>query len=233
MNRVLTARIEAANAVVKRRGRGHFARSFVRYSGAFCEPFCRPPCLYPMNVHATDHEARLISAKRGDPHALNWLIRQHRQGVYRYGLSVCRTTEDTEDAVQETLWAATRAMQHFRGSASTVVSWLFTIVRRECLRLLEQRRRAPQGFSAGEELADDALDPWSRLAEQERLDLLASALSQLDDTHREVILLRDIQELTTPEAAARLGISIDALKSRLHRARASLRERVIARVGSR
>ena len=180
-------------------------------------------------MHAADPEATLISAKHGDPHALNSFVRQHRQGVYRYGLSVCRTTEDTEDAVQEALWVATRALHQFRGSASSVVSWMFTIVRRECLRLLERRRRSPLELSSAEELAADGQDPWSRLAEHEQAELLACALGELDDTHREVILLRDIQELSAPEAAARLDISVDALKSRLHRARVNLRERVAAR----
>jgi RNA polymerase sigma-70 factor (ECF subfamily) len=59
-----------------------------------------------------------------------------------------------------------------------------------------------------------------------RTALLAEALAALDPLQREVVLLRDIQEKSAPEAAAALGISIDALKSRLHRARVSLRERV-------
>ena len=77
----------------------------------------------------------LTAAQSGDARALGELVAKHRHGVYRYGLQVCRTTEDAEDAVQETLWAATRAIKAFRGSASSIVSWMFTIVRRECLRM--------------------------------------------------------------------------------------------------
>ena len=88
-------------------------------------------------------DADLTAAQAGDLAALDRLITAHRQGVYRYGLHVCRTTEDAEDAVQETLWAATRALRTFRGTASSIASWLFTIVRRECLRLLEGHRKAP------------------------------------------------------------------------------------------
>jgi len=107
---------------------------------------------------------------------------------------------------------------------------MFTIVRRECLRLIERRREAPipQGTSE-DDLADDELDPMDALAERRRADLLAAALMELDPIHREVVLLRDIEELSAPEAAARLGISVDALKSRLHRARVELRERVLTR----
>jgi RNA polymerase sigma-70 factor (ECF subfamily) len=61
-----------------------------------------------------------------------------------------------------------------------------------------------------------------------RTELLAEALGALDPIHREVLLLRDIQEQSAPQAAARLGISVDALKSRLHRARVNLRDYVRA-----
>ena len=173
----------------------------------------------------------LAAAQAGDVSALNQLVGNYRQGVYRYGLHVCRTTEDAEDAVQETLWAATRAIRTFRGTASAIASWLFTIVRRECLRLLERQRRDPGALDAAEEaLLAEVVDPADALALRRRIALLAAALADLDPLHREVILLRDIQERTAPEAAAELGISIDALKSRLHRARVNLRDHMRARV---
>jgi RNA polymerase sigma-70 factor, ECF subfamily len=172
----------------------------------------------------------LAAAQAGDLAALDRLITTYRQGVYRYGLHVCRTTEDAEDAVQETLWAATRAIRTFRGTASSIASWLFTIVRRECLRLIEGRRRAPAPLDGGEDvLAAGVIDPEDAVALRQRVELLAGALSDLDPLHREVILLRDIRELSAPEAAAELGISIDALKSRLHRARVNLRDHVARR----
>lgn len=177
-----------------------------------------------------EQQALLDAAQAGDISALNRLVGAHRQGVYRYGLHVCRTTEDAEDAVQETLWAATRAIRTFRGTAASIASWFFTIVRRECLRLLEGKRRRPTSLDGAEdELIAEVVDPEDALAVRRRVELLASALADLDPIHREVILLRDIQELSAPEAAAQLGISIDALKSRLHRARVHLREHVLRR----
>lgn len=179
-------------------------------------------------------DAVLLAAQSGDVSALNRLVAAHRQGVYRYGLHVCRTTEDAEDAVQEALWAATRAIRTFRGTASSVASWLFTIVRRECLRLLERHQRAPTTLDGGEDdLLAEVVDPADAVAVRERVDLLAAALADLDPLHREVILLRDIRELSAPEAATQLGISVDALKSRLHRARVSLREHVQRRAAER
>lgn len=169
-------------------------------------------------------EAVLEAARAGDRSALDQLVLTHRNGVYRYGLQVCRTTEDAEDAVQETLWAATRALKTFRGTATSIASWLFTIVRRECLRLLEGHRRDPVMLEEDLEVFGGDDDPERVLEAQRRAELLSAALSELEPLHREVILLRDIQELSAPEAAAQLGISIDALKSRLHRARVNLRD---------
>lgn len=171
-------------------------------------------------------EALLSAAQAGDVAALNELVAMHRRGVYRFGLQVCRTTEDAEDAVQETLWAATRAIKTFRGTATSIASWLFTIVRRECLRLIERRQHAPL---EDDDFADDAAHPEDALLAQRRAALLANALAALEPQHREVLLLRDIRELGAPEAAAALGISVDALKSRLHRARVSLRDHVLGR----
>jgi RNA polymerase sigma-70 factor (ECF subfamily) len=172
-------------------------------------------------------DALLRDAQAGDSTALHQLLLAHRNGVYRYGLQVCRTTEDAEDAVQETLWAATRAIRAFRGTAETVTRWLFTIVRNECYRRLEGHRYAPAPLDSASGLADEGAAPDDQLEVRRRARRLVEALEALDPLHREAILLRDIQELTAPEAAERLGISIDALKSRLHRARASLRDHVL------
>lgn len=180
-------------------------------------------------AQTTSEDQLLAAAQSGDVAALGELLRTHRHGVYRYGLQVCRTTEDAEDALQETLWAATRAIKTFRGAASSIVSWMFTIIRRECYRLIDRHHEAPVPLGAAEdEVSAAAPDPDDTLAGKRRAELLAMALRELDPVHREVVLLRDIEELSAPEAAARLGISVDALKSRLHRARVKLRDHVLA-----
>jgi RNA polymerase sigma-70 factor (ECF subfamily) len=179
---------------------------------------------------ADAEEQLLLAAQAGDRAALERLLFRHRHGVYRYGLKVCRTTEDAEDAVQETLFAATRAIKAVRGGAGALTSWLFTIVRRECARLFE-RWRPGQRVEADVEVVDAldvALSVEDEVLARRRSELIACALAALDPIDREVLLLRDIQELTAPEAADRLGVSVDALKSRLHRARQRLREHVLA-----
>jgi RNA polymerase sigma-70 factor (ECF subfamily) len=174
-----------------------------------------------MAVNATD-PALLQAAQKGDPFALEALLAAHREIVFRYGLRFCRTTEDAEDAVQETLWAAARSIGKFRRAAA-ITTWLFAIVRNTCHRLVRQHR--------GEEDLADVLpsipDPRGLIEDQvaaEQIErILATAIAHLDADHREVILLRDVEGFTAPEAASQLSISVRALKSRLHRARSELR----------
>jgi RNA polymerase sigma-70 factor (ECF subfamily) len=176
-----------------------------------------------MAMTAPSPDDDLVAAQSGDISALTRLVQARRQGVYRYGLQVCRTTEDAEDALQEAIWAATKAIRTFRGTASALTSWMFTIIRRECYRLVDRHREIPQPDEALVAHAVEG-DLEDEFAARRRAEMLASALMALDPVHREVILLRDIEELSAPEAAARLGISVSALKSRLHRARVSLRD---------
>ena len=166
----------------------------------------------------------LDRAQAGDPVALDQLLARHRKTVFRYGLRVCRSTEDAEDAVQETLWPATRFIRTFPRSAA-LTTWLFTIVRNKRHRLL--RDAHPH-----EDLADLFPEMTERSSVEEQVAareiqrILANALSRLEPGHREVILLRDVEGFTAPEAADRLGLTVQALKSRLHRARAQLRREV-------
>jgi RNA polymerase sigma-70 factor (ECF subfamily) len=169
----------------------------------------------------------LAAAQGGDRKALEGLLSLHRKTVFRYGLRYCGSTEDTEDAVQETLWAAARAIGSFRRAAA-ITTWLFTIVRNKCHRLMFHKHRDADLADLLPSLPDT---PAAASAEDDAVTrqiqrILAAALAGLEPGHREVILLRDVEGLTAPEAAARLGITVQALKSRLHRARAELRAEV-------
>jgi RNA polymerase sigma-70 factor, ECF subfamily len=170
-----------------------------------------------------DSDHLLTAAQQGDRRALETLLAAHRQTVFRYGLRFCKTSEDAEDAVQETLWAATRSIASFRRAAA-VTTWLFAIVRNKCHRLTHRQDADPDLADLLPLIPDSADSPETQIAIQQVQHLLASALSQLEPTQREVILLRDVEGMTAPEAAHRLKISVQALKSRLHRARAQLRE---------
>jgi RNA polymerase sigma-70 factor, ECF subfamily len=177
-----------------------------------------------MRIAGTD-TALLSAAQQGDPDALEALLVAHREVVFRYGLRYCRTTEDAEDAVQETLWAAARSIRKFRRTAA-VTSWLFAIVRNTCHRFLRQHRGEQDLADVLPTLADPGDLVENQVAAQQVEAILAVAISKLDADHREVILLRDVEGFTAPEAAVRLSISVRALKSRLHRARSELRASV-------
>ncbi|UJR82945.1 RNA polymerase sigma factor [Sandaracinus amylolyticus] len=175
-----------------------------------------------------DDSDRLVSAAQdGDARALEQLLATHRETVFRYGLRFCRSTEDAEDAVQETLWAASRSLSTFRRGAA-ITTWLFTIVRNNCHRLWWKHRHEETDLA-------DAFPQWTeRTAEDEVTSaevrrILARALARLEPAHREILLLRDVEGLTAPEAAERLSITIDAVKSRLHRAREALRGEIATR----
>src|SRR3954471_3892327 len=104
-------------------------------------PFVAFVCLMTWMAR-TEPERLLSAAQRGDRAALEALLAQHRKTVFRYGLRYCASTEDTEDAVQQTLWAAARAIGNFRRAAA-VTTWLFTIVRNKCHRLLSHQHSEP------------------------------------------------------------------------------------------
>jgi RNA polymerase sigma-70 factor (ECF subfamily) len=164
----------------------------------------------------------LAAAQHGDRDALERLLGEHRKTVFRYGLRYCRSTEDTEDAVQETLWAAARAIGSFRRAAA-VTTWLFTIVRNKCHRLLFHKHREEDLADLLPDVPDASRSVEDEAATRQIREILAGALARLEANHREVILLRDVEGLTAPEAAAQLGLTVQALKSRLHRAREQLR----------
>jgi len=181
-------------------------------------------------AHA-DSERLLGAAQRGDRAALEALLAQHRKTVFRYGLRYCGSTENAEDAVQETLWAAARAIGNFRRAAA-VTTWLFTIVRNKCHRLLFHKHDEADLADLLPRIPDAGRTPEDETAARQIQHILAEALARLEPGHREVILLRDVEGLTAPEAADRLGLTVQALKSRLHRARAELRAGVRRRASA-
>jgi RNA polymerase sigma factor (sigma-70 family) len=151
----------------------------------------------------------------GDQSALLGLLKASRPDIRRYAQATCRAA-DVEDAVQETLWLLYRRIGTLR-AISAFSAWSFAIVRRECLRL-GRATGVVQDHSPAKERelltqSDDAL----------RLDL-ANALQSLPEHYRTVVIMRDLEERTVDEIANALGLTREAVKGRLHRARMLLRE---------
>ncbi len=159
----------------------------------------------------------VLAARRGEPGAIDALLSAARPDVRRVARRVCRGPEDAEDAVQQALWTLQRRVGTVR-VASSVAAWLFRVVERECRRLL--------GLSRPTVPLDPALSaaPVPMALRQD----LARAIESLPEPYRAALILRDVEELTAPEAADVLAITPEALKSRLHRARAMVRERLAA-----
>lgn len=139
--------------------------------------------------------------------------------IRRFARRTCSTTEDVEDAVQFTLWQLHRKIGTLK-TISSFTSWLFRIIERECYRLFKVRQ------SKNIEARAD-IDKLS--ASSSEIDLkidLTNAIISLPLIYRQVLILRDIQEYSTPEVAEKLGITVEAVKSRLHRARLMVKEKI-------
>ena len=167
-------------------------------------------------------EPQLVEAAcGGDAAAVEKLLVVCQPDLRRFARRACSSGDDAEDAVQIALWQLYRKIGALR-IAATFASWLFRIIERECYRLFHARAKL-QALDAS---LDDVLRQ-EPLPLALRKDLIA-AIARLPEPYRKILILRDIDELTAPEAADQLGISIDAAKSRLHRARALVRDNLLA-----
>jgi RNA polymerase sigma-70 factor (ECF subfamily) len=179
---------------------------------------------------ATDDEL-LAAARNGDTAALEALLVRYQPHLYRFGFRMCGNAEDAGDVAQESLIAMARSLRDFRGDAS-VASWLYTIARRLCIKKRRRSRFAPAREDsldigdnrAARDVTDPSPTPEQMAANQELGSALARAIDALDPPQREVLVLRDVEGLSAREVARVLGISLDAVKSRLHRARIAVRE---------
>jgi RNA polymerase sigma-70 factor (ECF subfamily) len=178
-----------------------------------------------------DGERALVDAARGgDRAALEQLLEEVQPRVYSFGMKMCGDREDAREVLQETLIAVARSVRDFRG-ASSLSTWLYTIARSFCIKR-RRRPRPEEPLDLPDQIADPNVDPEGAAAKQEVEKLLLAELGELDARYREVLVLRDGEGLTAPETAEVLGISVEAVKSRLHRARLQVRDRLMARLGA-
>lgn len=163
-----------------------------------------------------DRTDLIHAAQTGDPAAIAGLLALCQADARRYAHRHCQAS-DVDDAVQESLLVISRKVRGLKAAAA-FSSWLFTVIKRECLRLQRAMFR--------HDPLDDDVAEWqlaSRTDDALRLDL-THALESLPAHYLEVVLLRDFEELTIAEIAGRLGEPSGAIKSRLHRARTLVRE---------
>lgn len=182
-------------------------------------------------AHSAPDAELLTRARAGDKIALTTLLERHQAQVYRFGMKMCRDPEDAQDVLQETLLTMARGVRDFRG-ASSISTWLYTIARSFCIKKRRRSKFAPEETSfeaaptSAGNVADPAQHPDEALATKQVEQALEQAIHALDPAQREVLILRDVEGLSAPEVAEVLGVTVQAVKSRLHRARVAVRDRV-------
>jgi len=174
---------------------------------------------------ATDAELLRRSAG-GDASAFEQFVRRHEAAAMRLLLASATTPADAEDALQEAFLAAWRAAGAFAGTGSAR-AWILTIARNALHRRYRRRAGEPADLISldrlGAEAGWGAVDAPDQLVERlEDREILERALARLEQADREVLVLRDLEELGGEETARLLGVSVGAMKSRLHRARLRL-----------
>ena len=180
-------------------------------------------------------EKELIDRLRaGDGAAYEELVRAHGGRMLAVARRMLRTDEDARDAVQEAFLSAFKSIDGFEGS-SRVSTWLHRIVVNAALMKLRTKRRKPEqsiedllpAFLEDGHMAAPA-SPWREVGpdpveQREVSQLVRDSIEKLPEAYRNVLLLRDIEDLDTEETARIMGISPGAVKTRLHRARQALR----------
>ncbi|MGD8627515.1 MAG: sigma-70 family RNA polymerase sigma factor [bacterium] len=182
----------------------------------------------------TDEELVRL-AKGGDTAAFGKLMERYQNKIYRLGRRMTETDEDAEDVLQEAFIKAFKSLGRFR-EKSKFSTWLYRITVNQALMKLRKKKLdavsldepvATEEGSVQRDIEDDTLDPLDKLIETESLETLDMAIADLPPGYRAVFVLRHVEELSTEETARILKISVPAVKSRLHRTRAALKEKLI------
>jgi RNA polymerase sigma-70 factor (ECF subfamily) len=170
------------------------------------------------------NDALIERAQRGDADAMHAVLEEVAPAVHRFGLRMCRSAADADDVLQDTLLSVTTHLADFEGRSS-LTSWVFMLARTACARRRRGLKNAPTvSDDAVAERASEHDSPEQQASSRELSVALGSALAALPEEYREVVVLRDVEGLSTLEAAAAVGVSAEAIKSRLHRARSALRD---------
>ena len=187
-------------------------------------------------------ERNLVTAlRRGDEVAFESLVRLYGARMLAVARRMLRSEDDARDAVQAAFISAFKAIADFQGDAR-LSTWLHRIVVNAALMRLRRQRRKPEEaidellphFDERGNWADveePCLTPFELLDRSETRAVVRECIDRLPDSYRSVLVLRDIEELDTDETAAALGMSVSAVKTRLHRGRQALRTLLLRRLG--
>jgi len=195
-----------------------------------------------MNQRATtDEEHRLIQRfKQGSPDAMEEIVGLYEEGLYNFGLRMCGQREDAEDIIQDTLLSAFRYLKDFR-EETRLKNWLYKIAANACFRKRRKKKCEPdyelslenlvpgEGAAGRYDIPDWNEDPSENLLRSELKSVIEEAVHELPPIYRMVFNLRDMEGFSTEETADIMDITPQAVKTRLHRARLFLREKITER----
>jgi RNA polymerase sigma-70 factor (ECF subfamily) len=180
----------------------------------------------------------------GKPEAFDRFVEHFRTKVFQYSWLMCGHREDAEEVSQDTLLKVFENFDQLR-EPERVRSWVLRIAKNFCLMKRRRSQFAPtprqelslddyipaldgDGGQVKLQIADWSILPEDRVLRAELRQVLDRAIAALPDTYRSVVVLRDVEELSTEEAAQVLDVSIDVIKTRLHRARLAIRQELDA-----
>lgn len=176
-----------------------------------------------------DEKELIRRAQQGDRKALTELVKKYEQTIYNFAFKICRDKEKAENIMQETFLSMVKSLSQFSGE-SKLSTWLYRIVANHCMMAARHQKKytfvdveTEDSLFDDKYLSDSSNLPEMSLENNELKSKLDAAISKLEPEYRLVFLLRDVEEQSTEETAKITGLSIPAVKSRLHRARAFLR----------
>ena len=186
-----------------------------------------------------DQDQALVEGlRRGEPQAMEQLVETYANRVYRLTIRITGSREDAEEATQDALWTAGRKIDTFKGE-SAFGSWLYRIAANAAYMKLRRRKAKAREIAIEEVLPalDDGglhfepMDDWSPRVDDQALtgelrEILDTAIAELPPDYRTALVLHDVEGMSNPDVAETLGISLPAVKSRVHRSRLYLRKRL-------
>jgi RNA polymerase sigma-70 factor (ECF subfamily) len=191
-----------------------------------------------------DRDAALVEAlRREEPGAAEMLVNAYGDRVYRLAVRITGQPADAEEVVQDALWTAARKIHMFKGE-SAFGSWLYRVTANAAYQKLRTRKGRRQEI-AWEDLLPtldgdghfEPMEDWSARVDEQAMqgelrDALRDAIEALPPDYKTAFVMHDMEGMPNPEIAEILGISLPAVKSRVHRSRLFLRQRLSAFVGA-
>jgi RNA polymerase sigma-70 factor (ECF subfamily) len=184
-----------------------------------------------------DDKLLLDRFRQGDDRAFDDIVHRYRERIFRRVFGMLKNHEDAEEVTQDTFLRARRGLESFRGDAA-FSTWLYQIAtnlahnrywfwwrrRRHAAVSLDAVISADADLTLAEVLPDEQPDPGEEMVTQELLERVEAAMEVISPSHREILTLRNVRNLSYEEIAARLDLSLGTVKSRIARAREALKE---------